>query len=144
MNSPPDVFDSSPSASFANLMVSPDIYTLSSGHIGEHYVLAGCDIQGDYDPVDQPLTTGLGVKVDIEYANSAVQTVFNEQNLTSQESVITPWVGGKFVIPSGSPPVEMRVMIRGASDVPDVESLTGERGWYRIYYQIIKPNKGVF
>jgi hypothetical protein len=144
MNSPPDVFDSVPSASFANLMVSPDIYTLSSGHIGEHYVLAGCDIQGDYDPVDQPLTTGLGVKVDVEYANSAVQTVFNEQNLTSQESVITPWVGGKFVIPSGSPPVEMRVMIRGASDVPDVESLTGERGWYRIYYQIIKPNKGVF
>ncbi len=143
MNSPPDVYDSSPSPNFANLMTSPDIYTLTSGAIGEHYVMAACDIQGDYDPVDQPLTTGLGIKIDVEYANAAVQTVFDEENLAIQESVITPFVGGKFTIPSGSTPVEMRIMMRGASDVPDVEPLTGERGWYRIYYQVIKPNKGV-
>lgn len=143
INSPPDVYDSSPSPNFANLMVSPDIYTLTTGAIGEHYVMAACDIQGDYTPADQPLTTGLGIKIDVEYANSAVQTVFNKENLAVQESVITPFVGGKFTIPSGSTPVEMRIMMRGASDVPTAEPLTGERGWYRIYYQVIKPNKGV-
>jgi hypothetical protein len=37
----------------------------------------------------------------------------------------------------------MRIMLRGASDVPTAEPLTGERGWYRIYYHVIKPNKGV-
>jgi hypothetical protein len=141
LNSPPDKYISSPGTSNANIMSSPDIYTLTNAHEGEHFVFGSCYFVGAYT-AGTVLNTNFAIKVDVEYANTVVQTVLDEWAKNYQLSTIPAVLGNKFTIPTGSNPVEMRVMLYGYSDVPLVDA-NGQRGFYNMFYQIIKPNKGV-